>query len=505
MKKFDLKYIPFHVLFLSLFPILSLFVHNLGQVAMWVIHRPLLISVTLGIAILLLARLVIRDWLKAGLLTSLALILFFSYGHIYNLIEDVQLFGILIGRHRYLVIVWVGLFILGAWIIQRIGVAHKELTIIMNLVGLFLIVFQVSQIAIYQIHKNLSHNEAMESVSDTFLTPKNPGEMPDIYLIILDMYGREDALEAFYEYDNRAFLEKLEEMGFYIAQCARSNYSNTALSISSQLNIDYLDVLLDDINLETTSSLLKNNTVQKSLREIGYTTIAFDTGVGWANMDQSDILYTKPPEEVILNLEPFEVMFIEGTLGRLYMDYYVSKNPSEFNIFYTPIGMKAQRIQMILNYLQLLPAMDDPIFVVAHIMIPHPPYVFNPDGSVNLQADSIKDKIGYSNQLDFLNPQVLDIVEKIIKNSSPEPIVILEGDHGFDNLQRTSILDAFYLPGDGNDALYPTISSVNTFRVIFNLYFSTDLPYLPDLSYKHIGDNLFEYEPHEEWNPACMH
>ena len=82
--------------------------------------------------------------------------------------------------------------------------------------------------------------------------------------------------------------------------------------------------------------------------------------------------------------------------------------------------------------------------------------------------------------------------------------MILEGDHGFDNLQRTSILNAFYLPGDGNNALYPMISSVNTFRIIFNLYFGTDLPYLPDMSYKHIGDNLFEYQPHEEWNPACI-
>jgi hypothetical protein len=318
------------------------------------------------------------------------------------------------------------------------------------------------------------------------------------------MYGREDAIETFYGYDNHNFVDQLERMGFYVAQCARSNYSNTALSLSSQLNMDYLEVLLDEINLETTSSLLKNNIVQKSLREIGYTTIAFDTGVGWANMDQSDIFYANPPEEKVLNLEALEVMFIEGTMGRLFLDYYVSKNPSEFHFFYTPIEMKAQRIKTILDYLRLLPAMDEPKFVIAHIMIPHPPYVFNPDGSVNLQADLIKDKTGFSNQLDFLNPQILDIVDRIIKNSSPEPIVILEGDHGFDNLQRTSILDALYLPGDGEDVLYPTISSVNTFRVIFNLYFDTDLPYLPDLSYKHIGDNLFEYQPHEEWNPVCM-
>jgi hypothetical protein len=163
MKKFDLKSIPFHILFLSLFPVLTLFVHNLGQVAMWIMRRPLIVSIALGIAILLLTRLLARDWQEAGLLTSFALILFFSYGHVYNLIEDIQVFGLLIGRHRYLIIVWGGLFILSAWILRRIKVAHKELTVIMNVVGLFLIVFQASQIVIYQIKKADSQKQALVS------------------------------------------------------------------------------------------------------------------------------------------------------------------------------------------------------------------------------------------------------------------------------------------------------------------------------------------------------
>ena len=33
------------------------------------------------------------------------------------------------------------------------------------------------------------------------------------------------------------------------------------------------------------------------------------------------------------------------------------------------------------------------------------------------------------------------------------------------------------------DSLYPTISPVNSFRVVLNQYFGTDLEYLPDLSY----------------------
>ena len=45
------------------------------------------------------------------------------------------------------------------------------------------------------------------------------------------------------------------------------------------------------------------------------------------------------------------------------------------------------------------------------------------------------------------------------------------------------ILNAFYLPGISMDAISPTITPVNTFRLIFNLYFGTDFPLLPDKSY----------------------
>ncbi len=50
--------------------------------------------------------------------------------------------------------------------------------------------------------------------------------------------------------------------------------------------------------------------------------------------------------------------------------------------------------------------------------------------------------------------------------------------------ERTSNLYALRLPGHQNDGmLYPSISPVNTFRVIFDTYFGTDLPLLDDRTY----------------------
>ena len=48
---------------------------------------------------------------------------------------------------------------------------------------------------------------------------------------------------------------------------------------------------------------------------------------------------------------------------------------------------------------------------------------------------------------------------------------------------RVAILNAYLLPG-GEESLYPSISPVNSFRVILNEYFGHGLPLLPDKSYR---------------------
>jgi hypothetical protein len=501
------KYLPFYLLFLSLFPALSLLANNLGQTALWVVRRPLLVSIGIGILFYLLGWIIVRNVQKASLLASWAFILFFTYGHIYLLIEDMDIAGFIVGRHRYLIVVWGFIFLLGSWaIIKRIHIPD-DVILGLNVVSLLLVAYQLGQIVVYQIEKDISRAQAQSSLRDTFLSPADPGNLPDIYLIILDMYGREDAiaLDDNYDYDNSEFIADLRDLGLYVADCARSNYSHTSVSLSSQLNMNYMDELVETVNLETASYLLRNSAVRIALEEIGYTSIAFDMGAEWANIDAADRFYTTHPEDrIILHLDPFELLFIEGSLAYLPLDYYMSRNPILFEFVETPIEKKAQRTEMVLEYLRLLPSTEGPKFVHAHIMVPHPPHVFNPDGSVNLQAEQIEGRVGYAIQMNYLNPQILEIVEKIIRNASPDPIIIIEGDHASGSYTRTSILAALYLPDGGEEALYPQMSLVNSFRIIFNEYFGTELSLLEDKSYKHTEEDWYDLRPLEEWNPECL-
>lgn len=97
----------------------------------------------------------------------------------------------------------------------------------------------------------------------------------------------------------------------------------------------------------------------------------------------------------------------------------------------------------------------------------------------------------------------MSLIEKLLSHSKPSPIIILQADEGpipkryLDELldfnwrhatekefrQKMGILNAYYLPGVNKDILYPSITPVNSFRVIFNLYFNTNIELLPDESY----------------------
>ena len=504
MHKPEIKYFPIYILFFSCFPPLALLVNNLGEAEPSNILRPLVVSILIAVASLLFVQWLVKDWRKAGLCVAWALVLFFSYGHIYQVTKGAYVFGFLISRHRILLSLWAILFTSGTFYILKKMDHLKELTLLINTLTFVLLSFQIGQITLYEIQSGISYRQAQSAAPATLLVPDAPDNLPDVYLIVLDMYGREDALLAHYNYDNHEFVSQLEALGFYVAKCGRSNYSKTILSLPSQLNMDYTANLLEDNDREKLAYLLKNSVVQKAFEDIGYTSIAFDTGAGWANLDKSDIFIDRPPEILGRSLDEFEELFLKTTLARPLLDYAESLDTAGFKFFETGVEMKAQRIRIVLDHLLLLPEMEGPKFVYAHILAPHPPHVFNPDGSVNLLAETIDGQVGLPIQLDYLNPQILELVKNIIESSDTDPIIILEGDHGFGDLQRTSILNAIYLPGDGQKDLYPSISLVNTFRVIFNTNFGTHLSLLEDLSYKQLNDISLDYAPQEEWNPSCL-
>lgn len=498
--KRTLQQFPLYALLFPALTVLMLAANNLGQLQLHVIWRALLLSLALGLVLLLIGWLVLRDLPRAGLLAFPIVFFSLTYGHFFNLMRDRVIGSWVIGTHFYMLILWGLLFLGTAYLLLFRLKAIQTATEIFNIVILALTVFQIGLIGLYSAREVIARAQTDKAAPATLLQPADSQELPDVYFILLDKYGRSDVLWNSYQYDNSDFITGLEDLGFWVADCSRSNYSFTVMSLASQLNMAYIDELTEDPSLKTTSALIQNNQVHEAFEEIGYTTIAFDMGFSWGNLKGSDYYFEHYPENIqAWNLDPFEILYLKSTLGVL-----IFEGGSDLGdqMTLSDLEQKAERTRLILDVLPEIPQMPGPKFVHAHIINPHPPYVFNADGTLNPDAEDTPASEGYPAQLAYLEPRVLAAVAEIIATSDQPPIIIIEGDHAFGKKYVTSNLLALYLPGYDTAALDEHMTLVNVFPLIFNTYFGADIPALPDLSYTHT-DDWYESVPLEEWNPAC--
>jgi hypothetical protein len=306
----------------------------------------------------------------------------------------------------------------------------------------------------------------------------------------LDGYTREDVLNVFYDYDNSPFLNELTEIGFFVGRCSQSNYASTKLALPAVMNLNYIPEVLGDAK---TLPPLESSVVNQTLDNLGYTTIAFENRArGHFDLDE-DIHLSRNPVvfenmDFLSGISEFESMVIETSMLRLLIDMkgllpetFTGKvKDSEYYDHYL-------QTEFILEELGRLPEMEGPIFVFAHILVPHSPFVFSPTGGYE-PSGAKGSVIGYRNNVEYLNSKLPDMLRKIIDNSEVQPIIVIMGDHGPMGItvtpeQRMAILNVYYVNEEAQAFLYEEITPVNSFRVIFNQYFGTDYPLLEDISY----------------------
>ena len=498
IKNRNLAEYPWHAILFAIYPPLALLAHNIGEVDVGVAYRSIFISIIIAGILTFALTIILKNWNKAGLIVLLNLVLFFYYGHVYNLVRNIEVSGLLIGRHRFLILLWILIFFLNLWAILRQSEVSPSLTSGLNLIALVLIILPVFQLGKYA----YSQWQADQKFTPQSVVPAGytPEKRPDVYFIILDMYGRSDILLNKFNYDNSSFLEELENLGFFVEKCSRSNYMATDLSLATTLNMDYLPALSDEFSPEKASistlhKVLKNSIVTATFKELGYKTIAFETGYEWAELDNVDTFFTFRSREI----NSFEGLLIRNTLLLILDDFGFLDS---FQL--TADEWKRDSVLFTFETLRTLPDTPGPKFVVAHIMMPHPIFVFGPEGELDVIPPRYKDGEDYyleedftrgvQNQVAFINNTLPDIISNIIKHSEEPPIIIIQGDHGFRFLpleEQLKNLSAYYFP-EPHPELHHHLTPVNNFRIIFRSYFGFDLPDLPNKSYIP-GQSYFDF------------
>ena len=471
-----------------------------------------LIVIVIGVSAFLIWKglsWILKNKEKAALLVSFSWIMVLLYGHAITVLEE------LVPREIYFLAIWLAIFALGIFGILKIRKEISNVPLILFAISATLIIFPLGEIIVYSLEgpsfvtdlespSFATYLEEIKVVSEPTISYK-----PDIYYIILDAYGSQDTLENYYNFDNEKFLNFLEEHDFYIATESKTNYPTTHHSLSSSLNMIYVNFVLDKESIRPgvslSAQLIDYCGICKFFKSQGYQHIHF--GNWWEK--------TKWNQNADVNINyfryratDFTIMFYETTLvyplllkSALILGMEV-KAPDPKN---ERILEQYERILFQFEELKKIPDIEEPTFTFVHLKIPHGPWVFKEDGSYLSpeEGKKIPRKEKYLYQVMTINKKIMEAVENILENSTDPPIIIIQGDHGPQNSivdpklkrgifwntatieesqARFGILNVYYLPSE-KDFLYPSVSPVNSFRLIFNNYFGTDLETLPDYSY----------------------
>ena len=491
--------IPVHTFFLAAYPAVSLLAFNIDQIYAREALKSLLISVVASAVLLCVLRIFSKNWQLAGLLTSLAVAWFFLYGRLYIPLKSISISGLVLGRHRYLLLAWSILILGAAVLLIKRSRASQDLTMILNIFSSILIVLPILQISIFLIGNSKLPETSVASSFEPLISWTTDEIPPDIYYIVLDEYTRSDVLDEVYGIDNTSFLTDLEKLDFYIAECAQSNYSRTLHSFTSTFNMNFVQTLLPGIAPVADSSLLlpylKHNLVRQQLEGLGYKTIVFKNPHERLLWDDADIVYRSSGSSL---LSPFEQLLLQTTVARLYLDMREAETRQLSNYTYYEDTLYA------LRQLHNVPDIPGPKFTFVHLIIPHSPFVFGANGekidipydadagNIYTEADS---KRGTVAALTYINKRMIEILPHLIQASETQPIIVLAGDHGtpWGSYQNeVKILAAFFTPGE-ETPFYKTITPVNIFRIIFDTYFNGNFGLLPDTSYRFTEKGRFDF------------
>ena len=481
--------VPVHPLLLAAWPVLFVYGQNLGELRPTELVGPLVVVVTVALVVLVAATFVLRDGRRAAIVVSALVAAILLYGHVAGLLAPV---GLRPGFQQIGWIVLVAIVTVVAFLLRPGPLAG--VTRALNLVAAVLVVVALVTIVPAEIGRFGRTASAATPIAGS------QGTGRDIYFLIFDRYGSARSLDLLYGIDDRPFLDGLRSKGFQIVTDSHANYVKTTLSLAATLNLDYLDDLVAAQDPASPDhgpifAHLSDHAVGHFLRDRGYQYV--HVGSGYGPTETSVLADRNPridePSDFVASL--YDTSALPAIARRIGL------------IRTTPYRERRYTFgQFQLDTLDGLASQPGPKFVFSHILLPHPPYVFARDGSFvtdEMEADRPR-RQNYGDQLAYLQTRIEALVDKLLDRPEAErPIIIMQADEGpyppaysantatYDWSSATSdeleikfgIFNAMYLPGEPPPDLSPTLSSVNTFRVVFDRYFDAGLPLLPDRSF----------------------
>jgi hypothetical protein len=458
-------------------------------VSVLAVTRSLAIAVVGAALLLVLLSVLSRRPHLAGLITLGAILVLLSRGPVYIaalivLVVAATLAALLWGR------------------IRRRSITWPEVTRSLNVVsGLLLVVVVLNGVprgTLGAVMIDLQQGRStLEESSDVPST-----DLPSIYILMLDGYPRADSLARLFGADNTPFLHELRDRGFMVADRSRSNYMFTQLTLTSMLHMKPLSEITslqpaaagEAPSDALTREVLNRNPVFEMLRSQGYRIVTSSPGFEHVALRQSDVYLDDG------QMNDFEYHLLRFTTAQRIVNLV---DPDFF-----ADQLRDRILSGFDHFADVTASTGVPTLGFVHVPSPHLPVVFAEDGSDAELAPSedIFDwpeidpvtRDAYARQLDYLNAEILDVVDHALASQPPgaEPIIILMSDHG------AAPRPAVFI-GEGTDDHYASffaarapgaadlfgddVSPINVFPRLLNAYLGADLEEWPNERYHGVG------------------
>lgn len=499
----SLKSLPWHIF---AFPA-ALVIHEIESVKSQLATEqamPAFLAVeSVAIALFLLAFIATRKIKIAGLITTAVMMISLSYlgvaFAVSRLVPDAPPIASL-ALMALILAGAVGGVLKKTWLFggKTYATDYDALQNLFNLMTCFMLIINLVPLVSFNISLNQKAQKWQRhygKIVEEVIPKKSLVERPDIYYIILDAFAHQKTLTEFGGYDNKAFIDYLKSKGFILPQRAASNYDRTHLSITSSLNLDYLNPISDEAiarggTIEQDypdvlyERLMADNALFAIYKKLGYKIVSVADmpcpGADKNYLDEYGVVFTTAFAKLtpLWGLEPYTHILRDAFCSaRLSMDKHLSE----------------------------ILTMNGPKLVFIHSNLSHPPSVFDAKGKrkelpANLLNDDLHDFAAYVEQVKYTEKQAVKAIDQIIAAypADRQPVIILQADHGpykemddkhayFNEVMR--ILNAYRIPMSINKKSIESMrvdlaemTPVNSFRYISNecIGLQNPLPLLPN-------------------------
>jgi hypothetical protein len=333
-----------------------------------------------------------------------------------------------------------------------------------------------------------------DAASDLESVVAKPARIPglNVYYVILDSYAGRRSLAAQTGFDNAEFYQRMAQRGFADVAAERSNYVQTAHTLAGIFALDYpftddrrswnnLRALYPDVFArETPPPLVRRMSAD------GYET--WYAPSFWYGCGQRHLKCIHQP-----------AIFEANYLTRSFLA------PTPYG---QPLLMLAVRqydaLSTVRSRLPLVLAAGKPVFVFAHHLAPHPPFVIDAQCRPRTVAFAQREgwlegeRTAYADAVKCVNREVEQLVDTILL-ANPNALIVLQGDHGSAFgidwetpmaqwtaeaiVERSSFLNLVRAPEDCKRWLDRPLGQINTARFVLACLEGTPPSYLPERTF----------------------